>query len=65
MTRLHVRLDDDDVDMLDELAAAHDMNRSEVLRIMIRNAHAMARAEIAKHKRYLSRRQPSLPGVEP
>ena len=65
MTRLHVRLDDDDVDSLDELAAAHDLSRSEIVRLLIRQAHAAAKAEIARHKRYLSKRQPSLPGVEP
>lgn len=65
MTRLHVRLDDDDVDMLTELSAAHDLSRSEVVRLLIRQAHAAAKAEIAKHKRYLAKRQPSLPGVDP
>lgn len=65
MHRLHVRLDDDDLDRLDELAAANSLSRSEAIRIIIRSAHEWAKAEISKHKRYLSRRQPSLPGVEP
>jgi metal-responsive CopG/Arc/MetJ family transcriptional regulator len=60
--RLHVSLNAEDLEVLEELARVRRESRSETIRWALHEAHRSARAAIAQHRRFLARQLP-LPGV--